>query len=90
MPGDAAGPAASKAAVRRFLKEVVTAGHRDCAAGFVTADYVEHQELPGGEGCQGIEMATGFLALMRGAFPDFRFEVGDLIAEGNRVAAASP
>ena len=77
----------NKAAVRRFFEEVINEGHLDRADGFVTASYVEHQSLPGGEGRRGIEVAKGFLSVMRGAFPDFRFEVEDLIAEGDRVAA---
>src|SRR5215208_5728322 len=65
----------NKSIVREFFEKVVNAG------------YLEHQELPGGEDRQGIEVAKGFLSLMRGAFPDFRFEIEDLIAEGDKVAA---
>lgn len=77
----------NKAIVRRFFAEVMNAGNVDAADGFVTPAYVEHQHLPGGEGHQGIAVAKAFLSMMRGAFPDYRCEVEDLIAEGDRVVA---
>jgi predicted ester cyclase len=77
----------NKSVVREFFEEVVNAGNLDRADDLVSTGYVEHQELPGGDDRQGIEVAKGFLSLMRGASPDFRFEVDDLIAEGDKVAA---
>ena len=77
----------NKSIVREFFEKVVNAGNLDHADDLVSPGYVEHQELPGGEDRQGIEVAKGFLSLMRGAFPDFRFEIEDLIAEGDKVAA---
>jgi steroid delta-isomerase-like uncharacterized protein len=77
----------NKAIVRRFFEEVINEGNLDRADEFVTDNYVEHQELPGAEGREGIGIAKAFLSMMRGAFPDFRFEVEDVIAEGDRVAA---
>jgi predicted ester cyclase len=77
----------NKSVVREFFEEVVNADNLDRADELVSPGYVEHQELPGGEDRQGIEVAKGFQSLMRRAFPDFRFEVEDLIAEGDKVAA---
>jgi steroid delta-isomerase-like uncharacterized protein len=77
----------NKAVVRRFFAEVVNAGNTDRADEFVAADYVEHQQLPGAEGRQGIEIAKAFLSMMRGAFPDYRFDIEDLVAEGDKVVA---
>ena len=77
----------NKSVVREFFEEVLNADNLDRADELVSPGYVEHQELPGGEDRQGIEVAKGFLSLMRRAFPDFRFEVEDLIAEGDKVAA---
>jgi steroid delta-isomerase-like uncharacterized protein len=77
----------NKAVVRRFFDEVVNGGDLDGADEPVTGGYVEHQRLPGAEGRQGIAVAKAFLAMMRGAFPDYRFEVEDVIAEGDRVVA---
>lgn len=81
------GPDENKVLVHRFFAEVINGGAFEQADEFVTADYVEHQDLPGAEGQQGIAVAKGFLSMMRVAFPDFRFEVEDLIAEGDKVAA---
>ena len=77
----------NKIVVRRFFEEVINARRVDRADEFVTADYVEHQQLPGAEGRQGIEVAKAFLSMMRGAFPDYRFDVEDLVAEGDKVVA---
>ena len=51
-------PDDNKATVRRFFDEVINAGHLERADNFVTPDYVEHQQLPGTEGRQGIEVAN--------------------------------
>jgi len=59
----------NKAVVREFFEEVGNAGNLDRADELVSPGYVEHQELPGGEGRQGIEVAKGFLSLMRGLSP---------------------
>jgi steroid delta-isomerase-like uncharacterized protein len=77
----------NKEVVRRFFAEVINAGRMDRADAFVTADYIEHQQLPGAEGRQGIEIAKAFLSMMRSAFPNYRFDIEDLIAEGDKVVA---
>jgi steroid delta-isomerase-like uncharacterized protein len=77
----------NKIVVRRFFEEVINGGKMDRADEFVTADYAEHQQLPGAEGRQGIEVAKAFLSMMRGAFPDYRFDIEDLVAEGDKVVA---
>src|SRR5258706_1891742 len=77
----------NKAVVRRFFAEVINAGNLDRADELVTADYIEHQRLPGAEGRQGIAVAKAFLSMMRGAFPDYHFDIEDLVAEGDKVVA---
>ncbi|MDQ6910885.1 MAG: ester cyclase [Actinomycetota bacterium] len=77
----------NKSLVRRFFEEVINAENVDRADEFVTADYAEHQQLPGGEGRQGIRVAKAFLSMMRRAFPDYRFDIEDLVAEGDKVVA---
>ena len=61
----------NKAVVRQFFAEVINGGNLDRADKLVTANYVEHQHLPGAEGRQGITVAKAFLSMMRGAFPTF-------------------
>src|SRR5260221_10253574 len=77
----------NKAVVRQFFTEVINGGNLDRADGLVTADYVEPQHMPGAEGRQGIAVAKAFLSMMRGVFPDYHFELEDLIAEGDKVVA---
>jgi predicted ester cyclase len=77
----------NKAVVRQFFEKVINAANPDRANEFVTSNYVEHQQLPGAEGRQGIEVAKAFLAMMGGAFPDYSFDIEDLVAEGDKVVA---
>lgn len=49
----------------------------------LSKDFIDHSALPGAPA--GIEGYRGFAAMVRTAFPDFHFELEDLIAEGDRV-----
>ena len=53
-------PDDNKAAVQRFFDEVINGDGLSRADEFVTANYVEHQHLPGAEGRQGIDVAKAF------------------------------
>src|SRR5260370_22737160 len=77
----------NNAVVRQFFGEVINGGNLDRADEHVTADYVEYQHLAGAEGRQGIAVAKAFLSMMRGAFPDFHFDIEDLVAEGDKLLA---
>lgn len=66
---------------------MINAGHLDRANDFVTPDYLEHQQRPGAEGREGIDVARAFLSMMRVAFPDYCFAVEDLIGEADKVVA---
>jgi predicted ester cyclase len=48
------------------------------------ADYKEHNPRPGQE--PGIEGYKGGVSMMRAAFPDLVLDVGDVIAESDRIA----
>jgi predicted ester cyclase len=63
----------NKALVRRLIEEVVNA--RDPTA---------LDELAGGEFA---DVARGWIGPFRDAFPDFRMEIVELVAEGDKVAA---
>jgi predicted ester cyclase len=61
------------------------AGRYDLAEACVTADYVDH-EAPAGTP-NGPEGANAVLRWLRGAFEDLSYEVLDVFADGDRVAA---
>ena len=76
----------NKALVRRFYEEVWDKGNLDVADEVFAADYVRHDPraadpAPGPEGQK--RVAGDF----RRAFPDLRFEVELIVAEGDLVAA---
>jgi steroid delta-isomerase-like uncharacterized protein len=73
-----------KARVRQFYDEVVNAGAIDRVDEFCTEDFVDHEEFPGIPGTR--EGVKQFFAMMRSAFPDFRIDVQDIVAEGDKVA----
>jgi steroid delta-isomerase-like uncharacterized protein len=76
----------NKALVRRFYEEVWSKGNLDVADEVFAPDYVRHdprsaEAAPGPEGQK--RVAGDF----RRAFPDLRFEVQRIVAEGDLVAA---
>src|SRR4249920_1034218 len=78
------GEAENKALVGRFYDEVWVTGNLDAADEVFAPDYVRHdfratEALPGPEGQK--KIASEF----RAAFPDLRFEVELLIADGDYV-----
>jgi len=71
--------------VRRFVEEVITQGHVDLAAQFVSNDVVEQVPFPGqGPGLEGLK---DVLRGMRTAFPDLNFSIQEQISEGDKVAS---
>jgi steroid delta-isomerase-like uncharacterized protein len=74
----------NKAFVRRFVEEVINRGKLDLIPVFVALDCVEHIPAIGqGVGCEGMKQAY---ATLLAAFPNLRFTIQDMIAEGDRVA----
>lgn len=72
------------AVVRGFVEEVVNAGDLGRVDGFFRDDFVDHNPPPGASpDVAGVKKA---FASIRGAFPDFRATVEDLVCEGDRVA----
>lgn len=75
----------NKALVRRWFEELFNEAKLDVADEIVTPDHVSHdtstpEHLPGPEG------ERQLVNLVRGAFPDGRISIEDLVAEGDRVA----
>ena len=70
---------------QRFV-EFINTGSRDLAAELVAADAVFH--APGmPEPLRGPEGYLRLLATLRGGFPDVRWALDELVAEGDRLAA---
>ena len=76
-------PSSNEAMVRRFFEDLWNTGNLDVAEELVAADHVHHvgdQELHGPDGVKGA------VVWLRTAFPDLRFDIDDLVSEGDRVA----
>jgi steroid delta-isomerase-like uncharacterized protein len=73
----------SKATVRRYYDEVFNQGKVDLLADLAVEDYVEHDPFPGqGDGRADLEARVRTIL---DAFSPLRFQVEDMIAEGDRV-----
>jgi len=76
-----------RAAARRFFQEVVSEGRLDVIPDLIAEDFVEHETLPGAP--EGRDAVAWFVASFRGAVPDLRVEVDDLIVEDDKLVARS-
>lgn len=75
----------NKTVAQRFYDELITQNKLDLVDEIIAADFVEHEAFPGvSEGREGVRQ---FFTMMHGAFEGFRFDVEDIIAEGDKVAA---
>jgi steroid delta-isomerase-like uncharacterized protein len=70
----------NKQLVRRLYEDCINPGKVELIAQYIADDFVGS---PGGE--KGPAEATNTIVALRTGFPDIRFEVEDLIAEGDRV-----
>ncbi len=75
-----------KATMRRFYDEVVNAHNLDSVDDFLSSDFAEREVLPPGipEGREGVKV---FFSMMFEGFPDLRFEVSELLAEGDTAVS---
>jgi len=74
-----------KDVVRRFVEEVMNGGDLEAADELVAPGHVNHDPTvpavpPGPEGVKEL------IGMYRAAFPDIRFETGEMICEGDTVA----
>jgi steroid delta-isomerase-like uncharacterized protein len=77
------GAEANKALIRRVFEEVIPAGVPAGMRAVVARDFLDHDPLPGQPA--GVAGAEYVVANMAGGHPDIRFEIHDLVAEGDRV-----
>ena len=74
----------NKATFRRLVDEVFNQGKLETADELGTG-YIEHSPMPGQS--PGVEGFKEIVRMFRGAFPDLRMTIDDLIAEGDQVVA---
>ena len=85
LAADSEAARANAAVVRAFFRDVLAGGAPGAARSFLTDDFVDHDPAaPGGP-----EAVAAKLAALWRAFPDGRFELLELVAAGDRVAARS-
>ena len=75
----------NKALVRRFFEELLSTDNLDLADEILSPGFRFY--FAGGPVPMGLESYKGFLATRRAAFPDRRFVVEEMIAEGDKVSA---
>jgi steroid delta-isomerase-like uncharacterized protein len=74
----------NKALIQRFVKEAFNEGNLDVADEVYAPGFVSHESAGPVE--RDPEYVKQFVGTYRGAFPDGRTTVEDVIAEGDRVA----
>jgi steroid delta-isomerase-like uncharacterized protein len=73
----------NKAMLRRFFLELFNEGDLAVADEIVSADYVNHDAMPGeAPGREGLKQ---YVQYVRSAFPDGHFTIDDQIAENDKV-----
>jgi len=73
-----------KATMSRFYESVFNNGDLEAIDEILADDFVEHEELPPGIP-PGKESPRALVSMMRGAFPDFRVAVEEMLQDGNKV-----
>lgn len=81
MPGER--EAANKELLRRFYKEVYVDWNMETADEILSPRFTSHDWPEGGP--KGPEAFRDYYAAIRSAIPDARYEIDDLVAEGDRV-----
>ena len=74
----------NKALFRRTYEEILNAGDFSVADELVAPDFINHEAPPGRD--RGPESMRGLAGMLRTAFPDLRFTIEELVAEGDVVA----
>ena len=74
----------NKALVRRMIEEIFNRGNMSLADEMLAPDFVDREQLPPGipNDREGVKVLT---TMLRGAFPDFKATIDDILAEGDKV-----
>ena len=75
---------ANKAAFRRTYEHVLNQGDLAIIEELIAPDFINHEAPPGRD--RGPESIRQLATMLRTAFPDLRFTVEDIVAEGDVVA----
>jgi steroid delta-isomerase-like uncharacterized protein len=75
----------TKTTIKKFYEEVVNTREPNRADQHIATDMVEHGDLPGTEGYDGLEAFKQFLSTMINAFPDYQTTIEEVIAEMDKV-----
>ena len=73
----------NKAIIRAFVDEVINQGRLERADDLVAPDFIELDPLPGQR--QGREGLKEIIGVIRAAFPDIHWVMGEMVAEGELV-----
>lgn len=73
----------NKAIARRFLEEVINKGNQAVADELVASNFVDHNPLPGHAPTR--EGFKQSFVIFRAAFPDLKYTIEDMIAEGDKL-----
>lgn len=73
----------NKGVIMTFIEEVINQGRLERADDLVIEDFVELDPLPGQ--AQGREGLKEVIRQIRSAFPDIRWTVDEMVAEGDKV-----
>lgn len=74
---------ANKALVRRFVEEIFAQGRTDAVDQLVSPDFVSHTFAITDDGIANLKAAS---QRVHASLTDVRFEIEDMVAEGDRVA----
>lgn len=77
----------NKQAVLRFF-EAVSNSDMVSVAGLLAPGYLRHDLVSAGPEIEGAEGVASYMASLNAAFPDMRWEIERLVAEGDRVACS--
>ena len=75
---------ANKTLFRRYFDEGTNQGNMDVVGELFAEDY-KHHDPANPDVIVGNEGVRRHIATLRGAFPDIKFEIDDMVAEGDKV-----
>lgn len=76
---------ANKILVRRLMEDDISLGDEETADAIIHPDFFDHTNPPGMQ--HGLDGHKAIVRLFRSVFPDLKWRIDDLIAEGDKVVA---